>query len=86
MSDFFVTVRLFGELRQYAPPEITNQRPFSVSIPSGTTILQLILRLGIPIGEHEGQIVAILNDVEADLGAVIPPGATLGLFEPLAGG
>ncbi len=86
MNEISITVRLFGELRQYAPAGIQSRRSFPHSIPSGTTILQLILRLGIPIGEHEGPIVAVLNDVEADLGSVIPAGAVLGLFEPLAGG
>jgi molybdopterin converting factor small subunit len=80
-----VTVRLFGELKHYMPEGQTG-RSARVEVPDGTSALQLILRLGIPYGGEEGQMVVAVNDVEADHNAVLQDGDTVSLFEPLAGG
>jgi molybdopterin converting factor small subunit len=81
-----ITLRLFGELKHYAPEGTPRGRAVEIEIPDGTTVLQLILRLGIPYGGEEGQMVAAINDVETDHRTPLREGDTLALFEPLAGG
>jgi len=81
-----ITLRLFGELKHYAPAETRAGRGPQIEIPDGLTVLQLIVRLGIPYGGEEGQIVAAVNDVEVDHGTALRDGDMLALFEPLAGG
>ena len=80
-----ITVRLFGELKRHAPPG-QSPRSASVAVPDGCTALQLILKLGIPYGGDEGQMVVAVNDVEVDHGTVLRDGDSVSLFEPLAGG
>jgi molybdopterin converting factor small subunit len=79
-------VRLFGDLKHHAPPAASGARVFPLEVPEGTTALQLILRLGIPYGGDEGQMVVAVNDVEVDHGTVLRDGDTVSLFEALAGG
>lgn len=81
-----ITIRLFGELRQHLPPEHAGKRSTIMEVPDGLTAQQLILRLGIPYGVDEGQIVVAVNDVEVEHGHTLQPGDTVSLFEPLAGG
>jgi molybdopterin converting factor small subunit len=81
-----ITLRLFGELKQYAPDGPRQGRGIRVELPDGLTALQLILRLGIPYGGEEGQMVVAVNDVEVDHGTALRDGDTVSLFEPLAGG
>lgn len=78
-----VTVRFFGELKGYSP---SGGRTARVELPPGSTALQLVLRLGIPYGGEEGQMVMAVNDVEVDHGAELHEGDVVSLFEPLAGG
>jgi molybdopterin converting factor small subunit len=80
-----VTVRLFGELKRHAPPG-QPARAVRLDVEPGTTVVQLILQLGIPYGGEEGQMVAAVNDVEVDHQSELHDGDTLSLFEPLAGG
>jgi molybdopterin converting factor small subunit len=80
-----VTVRLFGELKQHMPPGQTG-RVARLELPEDTTALQLILRLGIPYGGDEGQMVVAVNDVEVDHNTVLREGDSVSLFAPLAGG
>jgi molybdopterin converting factor small subunit len=81
-----ITLRLFGELKQYAPDGERRGRAVQVELPEGTTALQLILRLGIPYGGDEGQMVVAVNDVEVEHGTVLRDGDTVSMFEALAGG
>jgi len=80
-----VRVRLFGELKEHAPAGSAS-RIFPYEVPEGTTAVQLIMRLGIPYGGEEGQMVVAVNDVEVDHGTVLREGDTVSLFEALAGG
>jgi len=80
-----ITLRLFGELKRYAPEGQTG-RTARVEVPDGMTALQLILRLGIPYGGDEGQMVVAVNDVQVEHNSVLHDGDTVSLFEPLAGG
>lgn len=81
-----VILRLFGELKQYAPGGRPTSRAQPIEVPEGLTAQQLILQLGIPYGGEEGQMVVTVNDVEVDHGAELRDGDTVSLFEPLAGG
>ena len=80
-----ISLRLFGELKHYAP-EGSSGRTARLEIPEGTTALQLILRLGIPYGGEEGQMVVAVNDVEAPHDILLKECDAVSLFEPLAGG
>lgn len=81
-----INLRLFGELKRYLPDGDRRGRAVVVEVPEATTALQLILRLGIPYGGDEGQMMVAINDVESPHEAVLRDGDTLSLFEPLAGG
>jgi molybdopterin converting factor small subunit len=81
-----ITLRLFGELKEYLPEGHPRGRPAKVQIPDGLTALQLILRLGIPYGGEEGQIVVTVNETEVDHGAALCENDVVAMFEPLAGG
>ena len=80
-----ITLRLFGDLKQYLPEGHTG-RTARLEVPDRLTALQLILRLGIPYGGDEGQMVVAVNDVEVAHSTVLRDGDTVSLFEPLAGG
>ena len=81
-----ITLRLFGELRRYAPEGERRGRAIRTEVPDGLTAVQLILHLGIPYGGDEGQMVVAVNDTEVPHTTVIREGDTVSLFEPLAGG
>jgi molybdopterin converting factor small subunit len=81
-----ITLRLFGELKHYAPQDAAGKRAARVELPDGMTAVQLILHLGIPYGGEEGQMVVAVNDVEVDHSTVLREGDAVSLFEPLAGG
>ena len=80
-----ITLRLFGELKQHMPPGSTG-RSARLELREGTTALQLILRLGIPYGGEEGQMVVAVNDAEVDHNTPLRDGDAVSIFEPLAGG
>jgi len=81
-----VSLRLFGELKHYTPEGERQGRAVRIELPEGLTALQLILRLGIPYGGDEGQMVVAVNDTEVGHNTVLRDGDTVSLFEPLAGG
>ncbi len=81
-----ITLRLFGELRRYLPPEQATRRSVITEVPDGLTAVQLILHLGIPYGGDEGQMVVAVNDLEVEHTATIRDGDVVSMFEPLAGG
>ena len=80
-----IQLRHFGELRRHRPAGSTG-RTILLTLPDGTTALQLILQLGIPCGGEEGQMVVAIDDVEVDHNTVLKDGNTVSLFEALAGG
>ena len=81
-----VRLRLFGTLKRHAPDGAAGRGTVFLDLPEGATVLQLIMHLGIPYGEHEGQIVAAVNDRETAHDRVLREGDAVSLFEPLAGG
>lgn len=81
-----ITLRLFGELKHFAPGNRPSSRAQRVEIPDGLTAQQLVLHLGIPYGGEEGQMVITVNDVEVDHSSPLREGDTVSVFEALAGG
>lgn len=81
-----INLRLFGALQPYYPPEHAGRRSARLCLSPGVSVRQLILQLGIPYGEDEGQIVAAVNGREVDHDTALREGDTVSLFEPLAGG
>lgn len=81
-----IKLRLFGELKHFAPGDHPTSRSQHVEVPDGLTAQQLVLHLGIPYGGEEGQMVIAVNDTEVDHSAPLQDGDTVSLFEPLAGG
>ena len=81
-----ITLRLFGELKHFAPGDLPTSRAQRVEVPEGVNALQLVLHLGIPYGGEEGQMVITVNDVEVDHSTPLREGDTVSLFEALAGG
>lgn len=81
-----IRLRMFGSLRRHAPRDVAAARTFEYEVPEGTTALQLIMKLGIPYGGEEGQMVVAVNDIEVSHETMLQPGDVVSLFEPLAGG
>ena len=82
----FLTLKLFGELRRHSPAGERVGRAVRAQFPDGLTAQQLVIRLGIPYGGDEGQMVIAVNDREVDHGTTLRDGDVVSLFEPLAGG
>ncbi|MBM3460389.1 MAG: MoaD/ThiS family protein [Armatimonadetes bacterium] len=81
-----ITLRLFGDLRHYLPADATAKRAVPLELPDGLTAVQLILRLGIPYGGEEGQLVVTVHDVEVEHSTELRDGDVVSMFEPLPGG
>ena len=78
-----ITVKLFAMLDRYAPDQQKAGEPFSVDIPKGSTIDDLIAYLGIP----ERKVKVTFVDARARAGAFqLNPDAEVGVFPPVGGG
>ena len=78
-----VTVKLFAMLDRYAPDKQKAGEPFSVDIPEGSTIEDLIALLGIP----ERAMKVAFVDGRARAGVFrLYPDAVVGVFPPVGGG
>jgi molybdopterin converting factor small subunit len=80
-----IHLRLFGELKQYAPPGATGRQTM-VEVPENQDVLGLIMDLGIPYHADEGAIVVTVNDQQVEHSARLQDGDVVSMFEPLAGG
>jgi len=76
-----VKVRLFATLRQYLPEGAEGT--MSMNLPEGTTVGDLLARMGIP---EETVKLRFVNGSHADVDKVLAHGDEVGLFPPLAGG
>lgn len=75
-----VTVRLYATLRNLVPD---GRKPIEVTIAEGTTVAELITRLGIPPGTVRKVFVGGISQEES---YVLQPGDELAIFPPIAGG
>ena len=77
-----ITVRLYATLRKYQP-RLSDSGSLSLDVPTGATIEQVMIQLGIPAGAAVG---ALVNDKPRKLAHVLLEGDALRLFPPVAGG
>jgi molybdopterin converting factor small subunit len=75
-----ITVRLYASLRDLAP---ARGGEVVVDVPDGTTVGDLIARLGIPAGIVRK---AFVSGVARDESYVLLPDDEVGMFPPIAGG
>ena len=78
-----ITVKLFAMLDRYAPDQQKAGELFSVDIPEGSTIDDLIAYLGIP----DREVKVAFVDGRARAGAYrLNPDVEVGVFPPVGGG
>ena len=77
-----VHVKLFATLRQYRPG-LGLGEAFPVDLPQGTTVGELIRKLGLP--QEEVKIIFV-NGLFRDLDYVLADSDELGIFPPVGGG
>jgi sulfur-carrier protein len=77
-----VEITLYAGLRQFLPSGASG-RTISLELSGGATVADVIRRLGIP---GDLPCISVLNGQRADRETVVPDGAELGVFPPLAGG
>jgi molybdopterin molybdotransferase len=75
-----VSVRLFATLRDMVPD---GRKVLEISVPEGTTVADLVARLGIPPGTVRKVFVGGIAREES---YVLQPGDEVGIFPPIAGG
>lgn len=77
-----IQVRLYATLRKYRP-EVAHGQSFTVELPAGSTVADLLRELGVPEGEMKRTFVnGIIQEAEYRLA----DGDSLGVFPPVAGG
>lgn len=77
-----VEVRLYATLRKYAPQNRLGE-PLSLELPAGTTLGDLLSRLGIPSEELK---TAFVNNLRQEEAYILRDGDRVALFPPVAGG
>ncbi|TFG66367.1 MAG: MoaD/ThiS family protein [Anaerolineales bacterium] len=78
-----ITVKLFAMLDRYAPDQQKAGEPFSVDIPEGSTIDDLVAFFGIP----DREVKVAFVDGRARAGVFrLKPDAEVGIFPPVGGG
>ncbi|MDR7544587.1 MAG: molybdopterin-binding protein [Armatimonadota bacterium] len=75
-----VAVRLYATLREMVPG---GRAALQIEVPDGTTVGELVARLGIPAGTVRKVFVA---GIARDDSHVLRPGDEVGIFPPIAGG
>ncbi len=75
-----ITLRLYGNLRRYAPDK---QDRTSIEIGEGTTIASLLQSLGVP---DNGWWMAAVNDQVIGADTVLHAQDLLEVFDPVGGG
>ena len=73
-----IDLKLFATLASHLPANATE-----LAIEDGSTVGQLIDRLGIPLPEAK---LIFVNGVRKDLDAVLHSGDRVGIFPPVGGG
>ncbi len=78
-----ITVRLFANLKGYAPVEGLAGTPFTLDLPDQACIADVVERLQLP---HDLVKVTFVNGIIQPLDWKLSPGDQLGIFPPVAGG
>lgn len=77
-----VQLALFAYLSQYQPDGLGGRLARPVEVPDGTTVGELIARLGLP----DGPRAVFLNGRHAADDRLLSEGDRLAIFPPIAGG
>jgi molybdopterin converting factor small subunit len=77
-----IYVKLFATLRRYRP-DLGIGEAFSVELPEGATICDLIQELGLP--ENEVKLIFV-NALFRELAHKLADGDEVGIFPPVGGG
>ena len=77
-----VSVKLKATLGKYRP-EWAESNPFAVELPRGSSVADLIERLGVP--SRMAKLVFV-DHTQLGRDAVLPDGAAVEMFPPIAGG
>lgn len=75
-----VTVKLFNQLRRYAP---TSGPAFSLQLPDGASVDDLLTKLKIPLTE---QRTILVNGRRVNEDALVEPDDVVVLMSPIEGG
>jgi molybdopterin synthase sulfur carrier subunit len=78
-----IELRLFASLRKQLPAGSPRGK-CALELPDGTTIGQVLQRMGIP--RASAQMVLVNGDHDRDFGRVLGDGDVLSVFPPVAGG
>ncbi len=86
-----VTVKLFATLARHIPetvrvkekPQLASGRPFTVDLPDGSFLEDLMKHLGLPEEEFK---VAFVNGRARSLDHRLNEGDEVGIFPPIGGG
>ena len=80
-----IEVKLHGTLRRNRPSDAGGapHHPFSMSVPDGTTVVQLVAQLAIRDGLLNA---AAVNNESVTIDTVLQEGDSVQLFPPSAGG
>jgi molybdopterin synthase sulfur carrier subunit len=77
-----IAVKLYATLRRYKP-DLPRGAGLPLEVPPGTTVSQVVERLGIP---DAAPLVAMVNNAVCKADYVLAEGDKLSLFPPVAGG
>jgi molybdopterin converting factor small subunit len=78
-----VTVRLYATLRRFGPPGLAPGESFTVSLPEGSRLRDLVQNLKLPADQTKQFFVA---SRQRELDYVLQDGDDLAIFPPIAGG
>jgi molybdopterin synthase sulfur carrier subunit len=78
-----IEVRLFASLTRYTPDRTGSLGKFIMEIAEGTTIIDILRRLEVPLDKVR---VIFLNGLHAAGEEVLKEGDRVGVFPPVAGG
>lgn len=78
-----IAVKLFADLREFAPGDKTVGRSHEIEIDPAGTVNDLLARLGIPTGRAK---VVFVNGRSRDRSFVLSENDDVGIFPPVGGG
>ncbi len=78
-----VIVKLFAMLRRFTPANVTPGEPFTLMLPEGATLADVLAQLGIP--EDEAKVMFVNGRAHA-LDYALQDADDTGIFPPVGGG
>ncbi|NTU75509.1 MAG: MoaD/ThiS family protein [Anaerolineaceae bacterium] len=78
-----ITVKLFANLKAFAPVKGISGTPFEMEVPEPFTLGELIELLHLPAEEVK---INFVNGITQPLDWLLQPGDQIGIFPPIGGG